>query len=150
MRNFKDLSRALASIAGGLKSIKDIIDTIEPGGGGGSVTSYKVNEEREIGVWTDGTTPVYEYAVSISGSGSNDWQTIDMSSTPVASADNIFIHYGYIVSGGTSMQLQFYANSTYAGYCEYHVSDKELAYKITSGYSSYTGLIVLRYTKSVS
>ena len=35
MRNFKDLSRALASIAGGLKSIKDIIDTIEPGGGGG-------------------------------------------------------------------------------------------------------------------
>lgn len=34
MRNFKDLSRALASIAGGLKGIKDIIDTIEPGGGG--------------------------------------------------------------------------------------------------------------------
>ena len=62
MRNFKDLSRALASIAGGLKGIKDIIDTIEPGGGG-SVVDYS-STEHEIGTWYDGSV-LYEQTIKI-------------------------------------------------------------------------------------
>ena len=56
MRNFKDLSRALASIAGGLKSIKDIIDTIEPGGGGTGVLDYSFDEQDTGRKWVDGKT----------------------------------------------------------------------------------------------
>ena len=63
MRNCKDLSRALASIAGGLKGIKDIIDTIEPGGGAGGI-DYST-EEQDTGLkWIDGS-PVYQKTISI-------------------------------------------------------------------------------------
>ena len=63
MRNFKDLSRALASIAGGLKGIKDIIDTIEPGGGGGSTSDYSTTPHI-VGKWIDGVTDVYEFTIT--------------------------------------------------------------------------------------
>ena len=59
MRNFKDLSRALASIAGGLKGIKDIIDTIEPGGGGVGGIDYSTTEQDTGLKWIDGSA-VYQ------------------------------------------------------------------------------------------
>lgn len=64
MRNFKDLSRALASIAGGLKGIKDIIDTIEPGGGGTGGLDYST-EEQDTGLkWIDGSA-IYQKTLEI-------------------------------------------------------------------------------------
>ena len=77
MRNFKDLSRALASIAGGLKSIKDIIDTIEPGGGGAS-SDYSTTP-HVVGKWVDGETDVYELTVTGTTAGSGD-TNVDLSS----------------------------------------------------------------------
>ena len=148
MRNFKDLSRALASIAGGLKSIKDIIDTIEPGGGGSSTITYKINEEREIGVWTDGTTPLYEYVVEISGTGSNNWNELSMADTPVADADAIIVDYFYIDNSTVSVPIQWYNSTTYSGLVEYNKSTQKLRYEIGTGYGSYTGIAVLRYTKT--
>lgn len=64
MRNFKDLSRALASIAGGLKGIKDIIDTIEPGGGGVGGVDYSTTETDTGLKWIDGSV-VYQLVISI-------------------------------------------------------------------------------------
>lgn len=92
MRNFKDLSRALESIAGGLKSIKDIIDTIEPGGGGAGGVDYSTTETDTGLKWIDGEA-VYQIVLTsgtTSGTGFVEFDVTDLTIDTLIDAHAVY------------------------------------------------------------
>lgn len=94
MRNFKDLSRALASIAAGLKGIKDIIDTIEPGGGAGGI-DYSTTEQDTGLKWTDGKTIYQKTYAATSPTGSSAANVVEITDLGVETiVDDEFVLAG--------------------------------------------------------
>ena len=152
MSNFKDFTRAIAGIASALKGINTVVDDIPvPGSGGGSSINYKIDEEHEIGVWTDGTTPLYEKVLWDAGvtQGTDHYIDIDES---VIDLKNAWVHEA-VFFGPARNRASWKSGSSDLGEVVLFNSTEsnQIYYKVNGlGDGTVNCMFVLRYTKVVS
>lgn len=148
MRNFNDFIRVLGGIHSVLSGIASKIDLIPAGGSGGSSVNYTIDEEREIGVWTDGTTPLYEKVLKVTGAAQSTDLYIDLDES-VIDLSNAWVE-NVIFIGSQRTCTSWYAGSGDQGRALiFNTSDHDQLYYRASGLGTGTfdAIFVLRYTK---
>ena len=123
--------------------VKPVSELLDEASGGGSSHVYSTTEQ-EVGVWIDGTTPVYEKTYYVDRPTWGTWANFD---TEVTGIDRIIKLEGAVNYSAGAVFLGFYddSNTKFQGY--FVRSTNRIQY-FCYQYNGGTMSFVLRYTKS--